>query len=102
MPQKGSLTKVKGIGATIAERLIANGIDSLDRLAMASSGDLAKIRGLQSTDIPEIVAQAKELALAEKLNDETLAALMVDTSRLKDDFKRWFSTFANASQKTKT
>ena len=85
MPQKGSLTKVKGIGATIAERLIANGIDSLDRLAMASSGDLAKIRGLQSTDIPEIVAQAKELALAEKLNDETLAALMVDTSRLKDD-----------------
>ena len=85
MPQKASLTKVKGIGKTIAERLIANGIDSLDKLAIASADELGKIRGLQSTDLPEIIAQAKELALAEKLNDETLAALMVDTSRLKDE-----------------
>jgi helicase len=57
-----TLTRVKGIGATLAKRLVENGISDIDRLARSDIGALAGIRGISSERAERLVADAKLVA----------------------------------------
>jgi len=43
---KEELTVVKGIGASVAKRLINSGIDSIDLIVKSTTEDLAQIKGI--------------------------------------------------------
>jgi len=77
--------QIKGVGEVLARRLVEAGFDSLPRLAAATEQDLADIKGLPPTAIPEILGQARELAgsTPEEVDDRSLAKMLEDTERLR-------------------
>lgn len=56
------LQRIKGIGAVLAKRLAAAGLDTPARLAQAAPEDLAAIPGIHPRYIPEIIEQAGRMA----------------------------------------
>ena len=58
------LQRIKGIGAVLAKRLAAAGLDSPARLAQAAPEDLAAIPGMNPRYIPGIIEQAGRMANA--------------------------------------
>ena len=53
------LTAIKGLGKVKAELLYDNGFDSIDKLKVASSEDLTKIKGISEKNAKDILNQLK-------------------------------------------
>lgn len=64
------LQRIKGIGAVLAKRLVAAGLDSPARLAQAAPEELAAIPGMNPRYIPEIIEQAGRMANQEPRAEE--------------------------------
>lgn len=79
------LQQIKGVGDVLARRLAEAGFDTLPRLAAATEQDLAEIKGLPPTAIPEILGQARELAVSTlgEVDDRSLAKMLEDIERLR-------------------
>ncbi len=57
-----ALSRIKGIGAVLAGRLIEAGLDGYEKVASASPEELGRIRGMNPKAVPGILAQAAALA----------------------------------------
>ena len=60
------LVRVRGIGPTVAERLINAGIKSIDEVAHSKPEELAWIKGIGLTSADKIIENALELIKLEK------------------------------------
>lgn len=58
------LRRLKGVGAVLAGRLVAAGIDSLEKVTAAGEDGLKAIKGINPRAIPAILDQAAETASA--------------------------------------
>ncbi len=56
------LTRLRGVGRTLATRFRDAGLDSFDRIVAAGEDGLKKIRGINPRAISSILAQAAELS----------------------------------------
>jgi len=75
------LQKIKGVGEVLAARLVEAGFDTLARFAEATAEELAGIKGLQPSSLPELQAQARELAsVSQPVADEKSLADMLDNA----------------------
>lgn len=77
MNKKNELTSFNGIDTHTAGLLADQGIDSVDKLAVARAQDLAGIEGLQPDQITAIIEEAKQLT------EDSLSELVEDAARLK-------------------
>ena len=66
---KEELTAVKGIGASIAKRLINSGIDSIDLIVKSTTEDLAQIKGIGASMAQRLIESAKSHLKIIRLND---------------------------------
>jgi ERCC4-type nuclease len=79
---------IKGIGTTLAERLVDAGLTTFEDVATAEKKTLKDIKGIKEADIEEIQADAKKLAKAERERQERLLeSLLEDTEKLKEDMR---------------
>lgn len=76
------LQQLKGVGAALAKRLVEAGFDTLPRLANATAGELATIKGLPAEAIPALQEQARALA-GPTVADKSLTVMLEDTERLR-------------------
>ncbi len=83
--QKSDLEQLRGVGAVLAQRLTAAGLDSFARIAAAGEEGLRQIKGLNPGAIPSILQQAKELAGAGR--GERLAELRTVAATLKGELQ---------------
>ncbi|MDY0268575.1 helix-hairpin-helix domain-containing protein [Trichloromonas sp.] len=67
------LQRIKGIGAVLAKRLTAAGLDSPARLAQAAPEELAAIPGMNPRYIENIIAQAGKMVAGATKPTETVA-----------------------------
>ena len=85
--QTDSLTRIKGIGDILAERLTAAGLGTFAKVATAPEAELAAIPGMNPRAVTSIIAQAAELsAVTTTGRDERLAALKLQLGMLRDRF----------------
>jgi len=56
------LTRLRGVGKTLAARLTDAGLDSFEKIAAAGREGLKNIRGINPRAIPSILSQAAELS----------------------------------------
>lgn len=68
------LQRIKGIGAVLANRLVAAGLDCPARLAQAAPEDLAAIPGMNPRYIANIIEQAGRMADAAPQEEGAVAA----------------------------
>jgi len=66
---KEELTAVKGIGASVAKRLINSGIDSIDLIVKSTTEDLAQIKGIGLSMAQRLIESAKSHLKIIRLND---------------------------------
>jgi len=58
--KENDLTQIKGVGKKIAEKLQANGFETVEKVARAREGELRKV-GLAQNEVKGIIASAKGL-----------------------------------------
>jgi predicted flap endonuclease-1-like 5' DNA nuclease len=63
------ITKIKGVGPSVAEKLHAHGFNTIEQLAKSSIPQLSNIKGIGPATAQKIVENAKSLSSRIKLND---------------------------------
>ncbi|MFW9943244.1 MAG: helix-hairpin-helix domain-containing protein [Candidatus Thorarchaeota archaeon] len=66
---RDDITKVKGVGPSVAEKLREHGFTTIEKLAKSSISQLSNIKGIGSATAQKIVEGAKSLTSRIKLND---------------------------------
>jgi len=66
---KEDITKIKGVGPSVAQKLREHGFDTIEVLAKSTIAQLSSIKGIGSTTAQKIVEGAKALTSRKKLND---------------------------------
>jgi len=81
------LTRIKGIGDILAQRLTATGLDTFARIAAAPPSKLAAIPGMNPRAVDGIIEQAATFASVSTTgSEERSAALKMQLSTLRDRF----------------
>jgi len=99
---KEDLTKVKGIGISVAQQLRGIGINSIKSLVGASIEQIITIKGIGYKTAQKIQEEAKNLLSKKSLNDFTTSKELTETSTLpqegsntidkpKNPSKKWFN-----------
>lgn len=88
MDFQDTLQEFSDIDATLAERLIEHGFDTMEKLAGTRSEDLTDILDLRPKEARSIIAQAKQVLNTEQTNELSLAALIEDATRLKTEVEQ--------------
>ncbi|MGK2905714.1 MAG: helix-hairpin-helix domain-containing protein [Desulfuromonadales bacterium] len=77
------LKEIDGIDEACADRLIAKGFDTFEKLVDAKSEKLMEVTGLPKEAIAKIHEQAGKMLAGAQHEEESLAELTEDASRLK-------------------
>lgn len=81
------LTRIKGIGDILAQRLSAAGLDTFAKIAAAPEVKLAAIPGMNPHSVTSIIEQAAALAsISTTAMDERVTALRMQLGSLRDRF----------------
>ena len=96
-PVLKKLTRLRGVGDVLANRLKDAGLDTFEKIVDAGADGLAKIRGINLRAIPAIVAEAAELVVeeTEKNVDQTVDKATILSSRVQDLAKNIRDRFAD-------
>jgi len=85
--QIDKLTRIKGIGDILAQRLTAAGLDTFAKIAAAPAAKLAAIPGMNPRAVDGIIEQAAALAsVATTGSEERAAELKMQLGALRDRF----------------
>jgi ABC-type transporter Mla subunit MlaD len=88
MEFRKTLQQIDGINKEIAIRLIEKGYDSLEKLVDADRVELVEITGLSRKAIPAILEQAGQMLQSQQEEEESLAELSDDATKLKTDVEQ--------------
>lgn len=77
------LREIAGIDGACADRLIAKGFDTLEKMVGAKSEKLIEVTGLSKKAIARIREQAGRMLAGVEFEEESLAELTEDATRLK-------------------
>jgi flagellar motility protein MotE (MotC chaperone) len=79
-PLINQLTRLRGVGQTLAARFRDSGLNSFDRIVDAGEEGLKKIKGINPRAIPAILAQAAELSA--EASEKTVLLVRAKASQL--------------------
>jgi predicted flap endonuclease-1-like 5' DNA nuclease len=96
---KEDLTKVKGIGPSVAQQLRGIGINSIKSLVGASIEQITTIKGIGYKTAQKIQEEAKNLLSKKSLNDFTRSKELIETSTLPQEGSSTIDKPQNPSKK---